>query len=256
MSKKRLIFTLLYKTGKFCLSRNFRNQFIGDLHWLFQNYNFGYVSRYIDELIILNVEEERKDQDLFIDNIKGILKNVFVPVAIGGGIRSAEDAKNYFEAGADKIVLNTVLRTSKKVVAEIESIYGAQAIIASVDYKKDSNLAYIENGKTALDIPLMEYLKEIQELGIGEILLNSIEKDGTGFGFDLETIAEAGEIIEAPLIVAGGAGKKEHFFEVAQMSEVDAFSTANLLNFIGEALPNARRFLLERGVNLANFQLD
>lgn len=256
MTKKRLIFTLLYKQGKFCLSRNFRKQFIGDSKWLFDNYNFGYVSKFIDELIILNVEDERTDFEEFKKNIEIVLSNVFIPVAIGGGIDSMERARYYFNAGADKIVINTGLNTNTGLIENIAEVYGAQAIVASVDYKAETSSIYIRNGTTEVNVDLFQYLKEVQALDIGEIMLNSIERDGTGFGFDLDTIGEISSRLGVPLIASGGAGKKEHFFQVAELENVDAFSTANLLNFIGEALPNSRRYLLEKGINLADFNLS
>jgi cyclase len=255
MVKKRLIYTLLYKNGKFCQSRNFRNQIVGDFNWLFKNYNFGYVSKFIDELVILNVEEDRQNDTLFLETVKKVLDNVFVPVAIGGGIDSIEKAKTYFAAGADKVVVNTALFERKEMVNGIASIFGAQAVIASVDYKSNQR-PFIANGQKELEIDLVDYLTEIQELEIGEIMLNSIEKDGTGFGYDLEMINKVLGFIKVPLIVSGGAGKKEHFEAVASLDEVNAFSTANLLNFMGEAIPNTRKHLLSCGINLAEFDMN
>jgi cyclase len=244
---------LLYKNGKFCLSRNFRNQIIGDFNWLFKTYNFGYLSGFIDELIILNVEKDRTNRELFFQNVQRVLQNVFIPVSIGGGIRTLEDAKVYFDSGADKIILNSALYTNKDLINQISDIYGAQSIIASIDYKKKTDRAYIENGQEEVDCPLQNYIEQVQNMEIGEMILNSIEQDGTGFGFDVETIIQVASVVRVPFIVAGGAGKKEHFLEVAKIKNVDGFTTANLLNFIGEAIPNVRHFLRSQNINLANF---
>ena len=223
---------------------------------MFNNYNFGYVSKYIDELVILNVEGESVDWSRYFENVQFVLDNVFVPVALGGGIRDLETARRCFEVGADKIVLNTSVHTNPGLIEEVARVFGAQAVVASVDYRREDNRVYIENGKRAVeDQPLEAYLTALQGLPIGEVLLTSIEKDGTGFGFDTETIQRVLPHVQVPLIVAGGAGKKDHFLEVAHLDGVDAFCTANLLNFIGEALPDTRRHLVENAIPLAHFDL-
>ncbi|MEM6318761.1 MAG: HisA/HisF-related TIM barrel protein [Bacteroidota bacterium] len=254
MVKKRLIYVLLYKNGKFCLSRNFRKQYIGDKKWLFNNYNFGYVSKYIDELVILNVEDERSDISRFRENVEFVLNNVFVPVALGGGIDSFEKAQSYFDFGADKIIVNTALHDNPELVNTIANVYGKQAVIASIDFKDDK--PYIKNGTQMLDCSLSTYLHRVQQLAVGEIMLNSINKDGTGFGFDVDFIKQLIPEIKVPLIISGGAGHKNHFLEVANLDGVEAFSTANLLNFIGEALPNSRKHLLANQVPLGNFDVS
>jgi len=250
MLRKRIIFTLLYNDGMFCQSRNFRLQKVGDIDWLNRYYKFQRVSFAIDELIILDVSKNRNIED-FTKIVRMIVENIFIPVSIGGGIRKKEDVDILFNNGADKLVLNTILYKNKELVKELIEKYGSQSIVASIDYK-DNNV-FIENGTELLeDMDLLSYIKYVESLGVGEIYLNSIDRDGTGFGYDIETIKKAIDFISIPLIVAGGAGNERHLEEGLEISE--AVATANLFNFIGDGLLNARKKLLEKNINLARWK--
>lgn len=256
MKKKRLIFTLLYNNGGYMLSRNFRLQRVGDANWINRNYNFGKIAFSIDELVILDVTREDRDQKKFIESYKQIISNVFVPIAIGGGIRDYEDARNLFMNGADKVVLNTALYKNPQLVEELAKEYGAQSIIASIDYIEDDGIfhCYVENGSEELPIDLKEYLSIVKKMPVGEIYLNSIKKDGTGFGYNMNTIPFIDDI-DMPIIMAGGAGNEKHFIDAIQSSEnIDAVATANLFNFIGDALPNSRKALMETTGKFAKFK--
>ena len=256
MKKKRLIFTLLHNNGGYMLSRNFRLQRVGDANWINKNYNFEKIAFSIDELVILDVTRENRDQDKFIESYKKIIPNVFVPIAIGGGIRSYEDARNLFLNGADKVVINTLLYKKHDVIEEIAKEYGAQSIIASVDYIEEDGIfhCYVENGTEMLPFQLEEYLHQIVKLPVGEIYLNSIKRDGTGFGYNMNTIPFI-DGVDVPIIMSGGAGNESHFIEAIQASDnIDAVATANLFNFIGNALPNSRKALMEQTGKLAKFK--
>ena len=138
MAKKRLIFVLLYLDGQFCISRNFRLQKIGNTGWLSKNYNFSRVSRFIDELVILNVGQVAEGHAGFLDAAAKIAGEVFVPVALGGAIRTPEDAARYFDMGADKVVVNTLLWQSPGTVRKIADTYGVQAVVASAKPMRSS----------------------------------------------------------------------------------------------------------------------
>ena len=133
-TKKRLIFTLLYSDGYFCQSRNFRCQKVGDYNWLFNNYNFINIAKYLDELVIINVTPNIGDYDHFLNNVKEIVNNVFIPVAIGGGIYDLETARRCFNNGADKIILNSSILDNPKDIPILIENYGSQSIVASIDY--------------------------------------------------------------------------------------------------------------------------
>ena len=257
MLRKRIIFTLIYNDGYFMQSRNFRLQRVGDIHWLEKNYQFQKIASSLDELIVLNVTRNNRNIHNFSKTITQIRKDVFIPVAAGGGIRSMKDAEVLFQHGADKIVLNSILYSDKDLVTQLVNRYGSQSIIASVDYKMRSRtpIICIENGAREINISLHDYLKSIQLLRVGEIYLNCIDKDGTGFGYDFETVHNINSYLYIPLILAGGAGNEKHLLEGLEITAVNAVATANLFNFVGDGLPTARKKIVGAGFNLANWKM-
>ena len=258
MLRKRIIFALIYSDGFFMQSRNFRLQKVGDLKWLEKNYKFQNISFSLDELVVLNASRINKSIIDFAKTIENLVNDVFIPIAAGGGIRSMEDAELLFNSGADKIVLNTVLYENPKLVELLIKRYGSQSIVASIDYKRNNENfdVYTNDGSTKIDLDLEQYLHYLEKLEVGEIYLNSIEKDGTGFGYDFDTIEKFESKIKIPLIIAGGAGNESHFMDGLKYKNVSAVATANLFNFIGDGLPKARKQLIESGENLANWNVD
>jgi cyclase len=256
MLRKRIIFSLIYSDRYFMQSRNFRLQKVGNLNWLEKNYKFQSIAFSLDELIILNASKTEKKNTEFAETVSNLVNNVFIPIAAGGGIRTLEDAELLFNSGADKLVLNTALVDSPELVKTLVKQYGSQSIVASIDYKKVNDVfeVYIKDGTFKIEMSLTEYIKYLENLEVGEIYLNSIEKDGTGFGYDFETIKYLEKGIKMPLIIAGGAGNESHLIEGLQLSGVGAVSTANLFNFIGDGLPKARKKMLDTSINLANWE--
>lgn len=255
MLRKRIIFTLIYDNGFFNQSRNFRLQKVGSLKWLEKNYQFQDIAFSLDELIVLNASRKDKDIDKFSLTLSKLVDDVFIPIAAGGGIRSMEDAKLLFDNGADKIVLNTVLYTNPNLVKKLVSQYGSQSIVASIDYRTidDVNKVYVKDGTEEINMELEEYVEHIKDLNVGELYLNSIDKDGTGFGYDFKTIEDVGKKINIPLIIAGGAGNERHLIDGLEIQEVNAVATANLFNFIGDGLPKAREKILKNKGNIAKW---
>ena len=255
MLRKRIIFTLIYENGFFNQSRNFRLQKVGNINWLERNYKFQDIAFSLDELIVLDASRNGKNIQEFGKILSELVNDVFIPIAAGGGIRTVEDAKFLFENGADKLVINTTLYENPDLVRELVRIYGAQSLVACVDYKKINtiNKVFINDGKDELKGNLEEYLIYVQSLGVGEIYLNSIEKDGTGFGYDMETIIKINDIVKIPLIIAGGAGNEKHLIEGLLLESVSGVATANLFNFIGNGLPNARKKIIEENLNIARW---
>jgi cyclase len=255
MLRKRIIFTLIYNDTFFTQSRNFRLQKVGNLDWLEKNYQFRKIAFSLDELIVLNASRTGRSITEFAFMISRLVQDVFIPICAGGGIRSMDDAQLLFNSGADKISVNTILWENPSLVEEIVKRYGSQSVVASVDYKtiNGDTEVYIENGTKKLALTLQQYLDHIETLDIGEIYLNSIDKDGTGFGYDLATILDVCKKIKKPLIIAGGAGNEKHLEEGLGINEVSAVATANLFNFIGNGLPNARRKIIGMGLNIADW---
>lgn len=258
MLRKRIIFTLIYSDGFFMQSRNFRLQKVGNLNWLEKNYKFQNIAFSLDELVVLNATRINKSITDFASTVENLVNDVFIPIAAGGGIRTMEDAELLFKSGADKIVLNTLLYQDPDLVQLLIKRYGSQSIVASIDYKKSNNCfeVYINDGVTKIDMNLDDYLIYLEKLEVGEIYLNSIDKDGTGFGYDFDTIEKFESKIKTPLIIAGGAGNQSHFKDGLKYKNVSAVATANLFNFIGDGLPKAREKLIELGENIANWNVD
>lgn len=256
MLRKRIIFALIYNNNYFMQSRNFRLQKVGNIHWLEKNYKFQDISFSLDELLVLDATRELKNIDNFCETLKRLASQVFIPLTAGGGIRSMKDAKKLFKSGADKLVINTILTENITLVSEIIDRYGSQSIVASIDYKNENGklIPFINDGQRKCDIELKDYLLKVSEMGVGEIMLNSIDKDGTGFGYDLDVIKDLSVLIKQPLIIMGGAGNKLHLEQGVLIDGVSAVATANLFNFIGNSLPNSRDYLLEKNYNLAKWR--
>tara|TARA_B100000780_G_scaffold264930_1_gene219974 strand:- start:983 stop:1789 length:807 start_codon:yes stop_codon:yes gene_type:complete len=250
MLKKRIIFTLLYKDGFFMQSRNFNLQKVGDINWLEKNYDFKKISFYIDELIIIDVSRDKKDIDKFIENLKRVSSCCFIPILAGGGIDTFEKAKKLLTNGADKVLINTNLK--KKLLTEISEVYGEQSIIGGIDYINVKNKKKVckENGTKEIQDDIKKYLNKVSKLPIGEIYLNSIDKDGTGMGLDFTILDFLPKSNNKSIIISGGSGNSIHIASGLKNHNIDAVATSNLLNFVGDGLLKARMELLEKNFNL------
>lgn len=258
MSKKRIIFVLLYCDGFFCLSRNFKLQRIGDFRWLQRNYNFNFSATFIDELIILDISRKARDKKKFAHLLRQFSENIFAPITAGGGIRSFEDAKVLFENGADKVCLNTSLTQCPHVCEQITSVYGQQSVVASIDFKQDhcDFKIIIDNGSTEIQYNIDEFISFLRPLPFCEILLQSVDRDGTGTGFDLTLSNIFREQLSKPIILLGGAGHSDHLVEGLLHQSTDAVATAHLLNFVGDGLKLSREQAQRHsGVSLARWPL-
>ena len=257
MLKKRLIFTLLYADGSFILSRNFRRQKVGGLDWLKRNYNFENVSRFIDELIILNIGNTKNDLSDFAEVVSEISGECFVPVAAGGGIKSLNDAKLLISKGADKVVLNTLLFENEQTVKEIATYFGKQCVVGSIDVKRNefgTPEIYYNNGSLLSSIPYTKLLPHIATSLVGEIYLNSIDQDGTGQGYDIQLLDDLSSSLAVPIILAGGVGNAKHLLNGLHAETVSAVATAHLFNFVGSGLKEARQKLHAASINLASWE--
>jgi imidazole glycerol-phosphate synthase subunit HisF len=235
------------------LSRNFRLQKVGNLNWLQKNYNFSKIAFSIDELIVLNVSRGKWDENKFHDHVRLLTKECFVPITAGGGIRTLEQARKLLHSGADKIVVNTLLAHAPEVVIEIAEEFGQQCVVVSIDVKQVENTftVWTENGSLRLEKSLSQWLDHISKLPVGEIYLNSMDRDGTGHGYLLELLDLIPPKLQTPIILAGGAGNYHHLAAGLKDSRVDAVATAHLFNFVGDGLKNSRAALEKKGFNLA-----
>jgi len=258
MPKKRLIYTLLYDEGYFVQSRNFRRQRVGDLGWLADIYGFSNIAQSVDELVLLNVSTNADWNGRFIEACSKIAERFFAPIAVGGGIRTLSQARQAIEIGAEKVVVNSMLDWENvSVLEEIAATYGRQAVVGSIDLKRDSAGgygAYVGGGRQLASRSAAQHVARASKLSIGELMIGSIDQDGTGMGLDLATLDLVPETTGLPIVLCGGAGNQSHLFAALEHPRVDGVATANLLNFVGDGLARARQWLREENrVDLAHW---
>ncbi|WOK35103.1 HisA/HisF-related TIM barrel protein [Sphingomonas sp. C3-2] len=241
------------------LSRNFRLQKAGDARWLLKNYKIADMSAFIDELMIVDVTRGPRDRQRFIEDIRQIATGCFIPLTLGGGIDSVEAASFFVANGADKVIVNSLFDDAPSIVRQIADTCGEQCVVGGIDLQRSDDgtyIVYTGQGSSALPISVHDRITMMLEAGAGEILLQSITRDGTGQGFDFEMIDEIGQALPVPLILCGGCGKGAHMREALQRHDVDAIATANLFNFIGNGLQTAREELLADGLDLARWDVS
>ena len=259
MLKKRLIFTLLYSDGQFMLSRNFRLQKVGNLKWLQSNYNFSHISYSIDELIVLNVSRGEKESEEFCSMLKQLTEGCFVPIAAGGGIHTIDAARNLLRSGADKVVINSALYENNDFTKQLASEFGQQCVVASMDVKSSTDGNYqiwSECGSQCLVGSASQWIEQVVRHDIGELYLNSMDRDGTGQGYDLRLLDLLPTNMPKPVILAGGAGNSTHLTAGIADPRTDAVATAHLFNFVGDGLKQARQSLISNGVALPQWDIQ
>ena len=255
MLTKRLIFTLLYDSGSFMLSRNFRLQKIGDLDWLEDNYGFSTVGYAIDELVVIDVSRQSRNTPQFCEDLKQLTRDCFAPITAGGGIKTLEHVHQLLRSGADKVVINTSLHDQPELVEEIATEFGRQCIVASIDVQKIDGTYQVfkNNGTVKVGESLEHVLLKCAGLPVGEIHIESIDRDGTGNGLDLEILEFVKHVKDLPLILMGGIGNVDHIIAGLKGNRVDAVATGNLLNFMGDGLARARELAINGGIILPKF---
>ena len=250
MLKKRLIFTLLYSNGQFMLSRNFRLQKVGSLHWLQTNYDFSRISYSIDELIVLDVTRGEQKPVEFCAALRELTQGCFVPIAAGGGVRNVESARTLLRSGADKVVVNSALYEDQGFVHSLASEFGRQCVVAAIDVKSGPGGNYqvwSDCGSRCLPGHAADWIARVTQDAVGELYLNSMDRDGTGQGYDFSLLELLPPGMSLPVILAGGVGNANHLAAGLADPRVDAVATAHLFNFVGDGLKQARRSLVSRG---------
>lgn len=256
---KRIIFVLLYNNGSFVQSRNFRNQKVGDIEWLFNNYNFKLISQGIDEIVLLDISPDNINSENFLEVINKISSECFIPVTAGGKINSIIDADLYIKNGAEKLLINSLFFENLSECKKISKKYGKQCIVASIDVTKSLsnnnnkfNL-YFNKSKNLSKMNINEWIELVDKNGAGEILIQSIYRDGTGKGLDLEIFDKLSSKNKLPTIALGGVGNELHISDALKNKNIDAVATANLLNFVGATFNSFRNNLIKKNINLVKW---
>ena len=187
----------------------------------------------VDELIYMDTVATLYGRNNLLDFVKEVGKNVFIPITVGGGIRSVEDAYKFLNAGADKVAINTAAVSKPKIIEEISRRFGSQCLVLSIEAKKinyNKWEVYTNNGREKTGLDVVEWVKKAVSFGAGEILLTSIDQEGTKKGFDINLVKNVKENISVPVIASGGMGKVEDLIQVVNSCDVDAVAMANVLH--------------------------
>lgn len=203
----------------------------------------------IDEIIYIDSVASLYGRNNITDIVRHTAKNVFVPMTVGGGIRSLEDVKLLLRSGADKVALNTAAVANPNLITEIAKKYGSQCVVLSVEAKRTDHGSWevlTDNGREKTGLDVLEWIPRAVACGAGEILLTSVDQEGTKKGFDNKLLYEVSRIAEVPVIASGGMGKLSHLQE-ALMQDVDGIAFANVLHYNSISLDQMRDYLCENG---------
>lgn len=200
-----------------------------------------------DEIVFLDITASSDGRNIMLDVVEQTASEVFIPLTVGGGIRTLEDIRNLLNAGADKIGMNTSAVQNKALITQGAERFGSQCIVVAIDAKRRIDgqgfEVYIHGGRTATGIDAISWAKEVTERGAGEILLTSMDCDGTKAGYDLELTRSISEAVNIPVIASGGAGCEAHFLEVFKEAYADAALAASLFHFKELGIMDLKEYL-------------
>ncbi|MFR6311645.1 imidazole glycerol phosphate synthase subunit HisF [Anaerofustis stercorihominis] len=205
-----------------------------------------------DELVFYDITASSDERDIFIHTVEDIAKEVSIPFTIGGGIRTVEDFRKVLLAGADKVSVNSSAVTNPSIISDGAKRFGSQCVVLSIDAKrndKNSWDVYVKGGRENTNIDAVEWAKKGEDLGAGEICINSIDTDGVKNGFDLELIKKLNCILSIPIIASGGAGRMEHFLEVLK-SGADAALAASVFHFGEIDIMELKKYLKDNSIEM------
>jgi cyclase len=203
-----------------------------------------------DELVFLDITASSEKRETMVKLARRTADEVFIPFTIGGGIRSVEDAQAVLDAGADKVSVNSAAVQRPELIGELAEVFGAQCVVLAIDARRvpGGYEVFVNGGRTPTGRNATEWAREGVERGAGEILLTSMDRDGTGAGYDLALTRAVSEAVSVPVIASGGAGGLEHLFESVTEGKADAALVASIFHFGRHTIVEAKRYLRERGV--------
>ncbi len=215
-------------------------------------YATKYYQQGIDEIIYMDIVASLYERNSLLDIIEETTRNIFVPLTVGGGIRSIEDVRKALRAGADKVAVNTAAVASPKLLTEIAQTFGSQCLVLSIEAKRwrdrEGWEAFTDNGRERTGLDVVEWAKRGAELGAGEILLTSGDQEGTRRGFDTELVAAVSRAVEIPVIASGGMGSPAHLTDVVENGHADAVAMADILHYDRMPLPDIREAAIKASI--------
>lgn len=204
-----------------------------------------------DELVFLDITASSDARDTVVEMVKAVAKRVFIPFTVGGGIRSVEDFRKILNAGADKVSVNSAAVKNPELIKEAAEKFGSQCVVVAIDAKRKADGSgwevYLNGGRVNTGIDALEWAKKAEELGAGEILLTSMDCDGTKAGYDIELTRAISENASIPVIASGGAGAMEHFLDAFRAGKADAVLAASLFHFKEIEICDLKKYLSENG---------
>ncbi|HSP20716.1 MAG TPA: imidazole glycerol phosphate synthase subunit HisF [Planococcus sp. (in: firmicutes)] len=205
-----------------------------------------------DELVFLDISASHEGKETMVEVVKTVATELSIPFTVGGGIRTLEDMKRMLRAGADKVSLNTAALDRPELIKEGADYFGSQCIVIAIDAKRSGDHwdVYTHGGRNKTEWNAVEWAKKSVEMGAGEILLTSMDKDGSKDGFDIELTKAVRDAVEVPVIASGGAGNREHFSEVFKQADADAALAASIFHYKETSVAEVKDYLRKEGVNV------
>jgi cyclase len=207
-----------------------------------------------DELVFLDITASNERRATVADMVREVAKKVFIPFTVGGGIRTVDDVKAILREGADKVSMNSAAIDRPELVAEAADKFGSQCVVVAIDAKKREDGSgwniYKHGGRIDVGIDAIEWAKKVTELGAGEILLTSMDADGTKAGYDIELTRQISEAVDVPVIASGGAGTMEHFYDALTTGQADAALAASLFHYKELEICDLKKYLRSKGVSV------
>lgn len=247
MLKKRIIPCLDIKDGRTVKGINFVDiKDAGDPIELAKRY----VEEGADELVFLDITATVQNRKTLVDLVQKISKEINIPFTVGGGINSINDVEKIIKAGADKISLNSSAVKYPNLISEIANQYGSQCVVVAIDTKFVSGewMVYVHGGRTQTPIKTIEWAKKVAELGAGEILLTSMNNDGTKSGFAMDITKKVSKAVNIPVIASGGAGSKMHFYDLFTRTEASAGLAASIFHYSEMPIPELKEYLKNNNI--------
>lgn len=207
-----------------------------------------------DEIVFLDITASHEDRDTIIDLARRAAENVFIPFTIGGGIRSVEDAQAVLDAGADKVAVNSAALNDPALIGRLAEVFGSQCVVVAIDARREGEHyeVYANGGRKRTGRDAVEWAEEAARLGAGEILLTSMDRDGTNVGYELELTEAVVKAVEIPVIASGGAGEPFHLVEALREGGADAVLCASIFHYGVHTVSEAKSALTEAGIPVRN----
>ena len=214
----------------------------------------AYDAQGADELVFLDITASHEGRAIMLDVVRRTAEGIYMPLTVGGGVRSLDDIRTLLRAGADKVSLNTAALERPELVSDAARAFGSQCIVVAIDAKREAGVEpprwqiYTHGGRRPAGRDAVEWAREVVRLGAGEILLTSMDRDGTGDGYDLELTRAVAEAVSVPVIASGGAGSLDHLRQSVVEGKADAALVASLFHFGRHSIREAKEYLRDRGV--------